>query len=79
MIKLFWNTHNQIKPSENKEKSQDSLNYIWGIYHQKNSNKWINKALEKVQFTTIKDESNLEKNDILIIVDSSVEKKNRTI
>ena len=47
MIKLFWNTHNQIKPSENKEKSEDSLNYIWGMYHQKNSNKWVNKVLKK--------------------------------
>jgi len=75
MIKLFWNTHNQIKPSENKEKSEDSLNYIWGMYHQKNSNTWVNKVLKKVQFKMIQNESNLEKNDVLIIVDSSVEKK----
>ena len=39
MIKLFWNTHNQIKPKTITEKGKDSLNYILVLYHQKNSDK----------------------------------------
>ena len=72
MIKLFWNTHNQPKLSEN---NKDSINYIWGIYHKKNSDKWIYEILKKVKYTTIENEKDLENGDILIIVDSSIENK----
>ena len=71
MIKLFWNTHNQNKPNEKKDKD-----YIWGIYHKNNSDKWIFEILDKVQFKLIQSEKDLENNDTLIIVDSSIEKKN---
>ncbi len=71
MIKLFWNTHNQNKPNEKEDKD-----YIWGIYHKNNSDKWIFEILDKVQFKLIQSEKELETNDTLIIVDSSIEKKN---
>ena len=57
MIKLFWNTHNQPKFSEN---NKDSTNYTWGIYHKKNSDKWIYEILKKVKYTTIENEKDLE-------------------
>ena len=72
MIKLFWNTHNQPKLSEN---NKDSTNYIWGTYHKKNSDKWIYEILKKVKYSIIDDEKDLESDDILIIVDSSIENK----
>jgi len=72
MIKLFWNTHNQPKFSEN---NKDSTNYIWGTYHKKNSDKWIYEILKKVKYTTIDNEKDLESDDILILVDSSIENK----
>ena len=72
MIKLFWNTHNQPKFSEN---NKDSTNYTWGIYHKKNSDKWIYEILKKVKYSVIDNEKDLESNDILIIVDSSIENK----
>ena len=72
MIKLFWNTHNQPKLSEN---NKDSTNYIWGTYHKKNSDKWIYEILKKVKYTTIDNEKDLESDDILIIIDSSIENK----
>ena len=72
MIKLFWNTHNQNKLSEN---DKDSANYIWGVYHKKNSDKWIYEILKKVKYTIIDNEKDLESDDILIIVDSSIENK----
>ena len=72
MIKLFWNTHNQNKFSEN---DKDSANYIWGVYHKKNSDKWIYEILKKVKYTIIDNEKDLENDDILIIVDSSIENK----
>ena len=73
MIKLFWNTHNQIKPSESKK---DAMDYAWGIYHKENSNKWIYEILKKVKYNVIEDEKDINNNDIVIIVDSSIEKKN---
>jgi len=78
MIKLFWNTHNQTKTvtDDKKIKDNDALNYKWGIYHKKNSNIWIYEILKKIKYTIIDSERNLEKEDILIIVDSSIEKKN---
>ena len=78
MIKLFWNTHNQKKPnSENKKiREKEESDYGWGQYHEKSSNKWIYKILEKVKYNIIDSVINLEKDDILIIIDSSVEEKN---
>ena len=77
MIKLFWNTHNQQKRNTN---SDDIINfttddYGWGLYHKKSSNKWIEEILKKINYQTIKSETEIEKDDTLIIVDSSVEKK----
>ena len=72
MIKLFWNTHNQIKHSTNNKSSND---YIWGVYHKENSDKWIFEILSKIQYKIIKSEKEIENQDILIIIDSSVEKK----
>ena len=78
MIKLYWNTHNQKKPnSENKKiREKEESDYGWGQYHEKSSNKWIYKILEKVKYNIIDSLINLEKDDILIIIDSSVEEKN---
>ena len=68
MVKLFWNTHNQIK-------SSTSNDYIWGNYHKENSDKWVHEILKKIKYETIYSEKKIKNNDILIIVDSSVEKK----
>jgi len=78
MIKLFWNTHNQEKPnSDNKKiREKEELDYGWGQYHKKSSDKWIYEILKKIKFITIESARDLEKNDILIIVDSSVDVKN---
>ena len=80
MIKLFWNTHNQTKINT-KEKDQKIIqkldrDHIWGEYHKKNSNLWIYEILKKVKYNTIEHETELEKDDVLIIVDSSIEEKN---
>ncbi len=76
MIKLFWNTHNQIPLNSNEINTENARNYKWGIYHKNSSNKWIYEILNKVEFKTIENENELESKDILIIVDSSIEKKN---
>ena len=78
MIKLFWNTHNQKKSKTNDKKliKEEDQDYGWGIYHKKNSDKWIYEILKKVKYTIVQSVINLEKDDTLIIVDSSVEKKN---
>ena len=78
MIKLFWNTHNQIKPTskDKKIREKQELDYEWGIYHKKNSDKWIYELLKKTDFKIIENETDLNKEDNLIIVDSSVEEKN---
>ena len=75
MIKLIWNTHNQKIPSKTEEKKEDLVNYNWGIYHQRNSDKWIFHILKKVDYKLINSPEELESNDTLIIVDSSIEKK----
>ena len=76
MIKLFWNTHNQILSNQSEfDKVETSRNHIWGVYHKKNSDKWIYEILKKIKFKFIESEKDLEKNDTIIIVDSSVEKK----
>ncbi len=77
MIKLFWNTHNQKKTNttDKKIKDKEESDYGWGVYHKENSNIWIYEILKKIRYQTIKSETNLEQDDILIIVDSCVEKK----
>ena len=75
MIKLLWNTHNLNIPDPNNKSYKDTLDYNWGIYHKKNSDKWIFNILEKIEFKSIENEENLESKDILIIVDSGIEKK----
>ena len=77
MIKLFWNTHNQKKPSseDKKIREKQELDYGWGQYHKKSSDKWIYEILKKIKYNIIESITSLEKEDILIIVDSSVEEK----
>ena len=75
MIKLFWNTHNQNKPNPNKSNKENARDQIWGIYHKDCSDKWIYEILNKIEFEVIQSEKDLESEDILIIVDSSVENK----
>ena len=88
MIKLFWNTHNQKKTTSNDPTGKDAIgvsamnklgdearDYKWGLYHKNNSDKWIYEVLNKVQFKFIQSEKDIEKDDILIIVDSSIEKR----
>jgi len=75
MIKLFWNTQNQIPPTTNNPNNEDVFDHNWGLYHQKNSFEWIKEILKKIKFEIINDENDLTNEDILIIIDSSVEKK----
>ena len=75
MIKLLWNTENQNLPDPNHPTKQDLVDNKWGIYHKKNSDRWIFNILKNVKFNIIDDEKKLKKEDILIIVDSSPEKK----
>ena len=79
MIKLFWNTHNQNKSKLNDTNAKETRDYIWGLYHKNNSDKWIYEILNKIQFKAIQNEKDLESEDTLLIVDSSVEKKKRTL
>ena len=75
MIKLFWNTHNQIKPKSSDPDSKEAVNFTWGKYHKKNSDKWIFNILNKIKFHEIKNINDIDEKDTLIIVDSSVDKK----
>ena len=75
MIKLFWNTHNQNKPN-NQSSEKETRDYLWGTYHKNNSHKWIFEILNKIKFKYIENYKELENEDVLIIVDSNVEKKN---
>ena len=75
MIKLFWNTHNQNKFNPNKTNKENSRDRKWGLYHKNYSDKWIYEILNKIEFETIQSEKDLENEDILIIVDSSIENK----
>ena len=79
MIKLFWNTHNQKKPTsqDKKIRQKEEANYGWGQYHKKNSDKWIFEILKKTEYKIINNETDAEKDDILIIIDSSVEEKSK--
>ena len=75
MIKLLWNTHNQIKPKSGDPDSKEAVNLTWGNYHKRNSDKWLFEILNKVKFSLIKNINDIENGDTLIIVDSSVETK----
>ena len=75
MIKLFWNTQNQIPPKTKSEDDENLINYNWGIYHKNNSDEWIYYILNKIKFKTIQKETDLNNGDSLIIIDSSIEKK----
>ena len=75
MIKLFWNTHNQNKTDSNNTNTKEARDYKWGLYHKNNSDKWIYEILKKIQYKVIQNENDLEREDIIIIVDSSIEKK----
>ena len=61
MIKLFWNTHNQKKTNTDDEKIKklEDQNYAWGLYHKKNSGKWVYEILKKVNYDII--ENDVEK------------------
>ena len=75
MIKLLWNTQNQNTPNTDIENQDNITDKGWGVYHKNNSNEWIFSILQKIKFKLIKSETELENEDILIIVDSSIEKK----
>ena len=75
MIKLLWNTHNQNKLNPNKTNEENARDKLWGIYHKDYSDKWIYEILNKIEFEVVQSKKDLESDDILIIVDSSVEKK----
>jgi len=77
MIKLFWNTHNQAKPkaSDKKIRNQQEEDMGWGLYHKENSSKWIYEILNNIKYNIIQTELDIEKNDKLIIIDSSVAQK----
>tara|TARA_Y100000590_G_scaffold105953_1_gene120628 strand:+ start:4316 stop:5233 length:918 start_codon:yes stop_codon:yes gene_type:complete len=86
MIKLFWNTHNQKRSDirDKKVKSEvpiglnpedEGRDLGWGIYHKKNSNTWIYEVLKAINYQVVENISDIEKDDILIIIDSSIEKK----
>ena len=77
MIKLFWNTHNQKKPNSDDKKTREKqeLDFRWGHYHKRSSDIWIYEILKKVTYSIIESETNLENEDTLIIVDSSIEEK----
>jgi len=77
MIKLFWNTHNLKKTiTDNKNiNKQEAIDYKWGMYHKKSSNIWIYEILQKIRYNIIDNDKDLKKEDNLIIVDSSPEKK----
>ena len=77
MIKLFWNSHNETKSTVDKSSKDKDVtsDFGWGIYHKNNSDVWIYNIFSKIQFDTVKDEKDLKNNDILIIVDSNVERK----
>ena len=76
MIKLLWNSHNQVIPPSSGNDNEIAKNIIWGNYHKKNSDKWIFEILNKVKFNIIEDIKSIENGDVLIIVDSNIERKN---
>ena len=77
MIKLLWNSHKLVINQLEKNDIQDDANYKWGIYHKKFSDKWIFEILGNVKYKVIEDVQQIESEDTLIIIDSSVEKKKK--
>ena len=75
MIKLFWNTQNQITPTSNDPNKEDVFDHQWGVYHKVSSDEWIFFLLKKIRYKIILNLDDLAKDDVLIIIDSSVEKK----
>ena len=61
MIKLFWNTHNQIKPNskDKKIREKQELDYGWGQYHKKSTHQWINEILKKTKYSIVENVTNL--------------------
>jgi len=57
MIKLFWNT------SLNQD---DSFELYWGKYHEKNSKDWIYFLLQNVNYTSINNEKEINKEKICL-------------
>lgn len=70
MIKLLWNTQNQRKNNGIEDRE-----FIWGKYHKDNSDKWIYEVLEKIKFQRIQNQTELEKDDYLVIIDSNIVNK----
>ena len=67
----------QSKPiKEDIDYKNKARNHKWGIYHKVNSDKWIYEILKNIEFKLIENQKDIENNDIVIIVDSSVENKN---
>ena len=62
-MKLFWNCHLH----------SDSF---WGEYHYKNSKMWVNDILGSTKFEEINDINKAKSDEVLIIVDSEIYKKN---
>tara|TARA_B100000686_G_scaffold226271_1_gene233485 strand:- start:5529 stop:6422 length:894 start_codon:yes stop_codon:yes gene_type:complete len=76
MIKLFWNTHNEVAPILGRTNIKEATtDFGWGIYHKENSDKWIFNILKKIKFKTISDVTEIEENDTLILIDSNIERK----
>jgi len=76
MIKLFWNTHNEVAPISGRTNIKEATtDFGWGIYHKENSDKWIFNLLKKIKFKTISNVTEIEKNDTLILIDSNIERK----
>ena len=75
MIKLLWNTHNQNKLNLESRTNKDIVDQTWGDYHKNSSDKWIFNILKKIEFKKIENQNDLDSGDILLVVDSSVEKK----
>ena len=77
MYKLIWNTANlsDYAPYENEPLNIKAIASKWGEYHEKNSKKWIFKLLSKINFEEINKVEDIKKEDKLIIIDSSIEKK----
>ena len=63
-MKLFWNCHLY------------NNNSFWGKYHYKNSKMWVNDILGSTKFEEINDINKAKSDEVLIIVDSEIYKKN---
>ena len=72
MIKLLWNTQSQKIPNAeiSKINEKKKIDFFWGNYHKKSSDIWIYEILKSIEYTKIESQSELNKEDILIIIDS---------